>query len=466
MSSAFDIQGRNCLFQMLIGDDYLDVVCAKTFSFNRVYELKETTTVASGYDKEFRPRKKSYTISFNGVVQVLADSSKPTIKTLFDYAEQFLPVGYRLIYEDNTGNVMVIVGQCYVNSSIFNSNPINLLDGTVEMTGNGPIEILDEVPEFITLTVQVTGEADAKTRFILYEADGTIAYDTSTLLALLPTSGWLVQGETVIMQVQKGQYAWGISTDDILSSTNTFDLDITPAVAIGIPGGDYNQNSLPTVYDFLTNKTALFTIGPTTPPPSCVAPAIVGSPSLPNGQVGVPYNYSFSITGSPVFSLSNVTKPAWMTIAVVESPAASGLYIIQFSGTPDTTSISDVELDINNACGSVNFTDTLTVTSPGTLILFTWSNTVEAGAFGYLKIYKNGVNIVNQYGNGSGNFSIVSGDVIEAQSIGSIILEKTLTITGTVSGVIFTDTDTANVIHSFTPTAGQIYDIDGTINPL
>ncbi len=144
MSSVNDIQGRNCIFQMKIGDDYLDVLCAKTFSFNRVYELKETTTVASGFDKEYRPRKKSYTLSFNGVVQVVAEANKPTIKTLFDYGEGFLPVPYRIIYEDNTGNVLVVTGWAYVSSAIFNANPINLLDGTIELqvTGQSSFQML------------------------------------------------------------------------------------------------------------------------------------------------------------------------------------------------------------------------------------------------------------------------------------------------------------------------------------
>lgn len=261
---------------MKIGDDYLDVVCAKTFSLNRVYELKETTTVASGFDKEFRPRKKSYTISFNGVVQIVAEADKPTIKTMFDYAESFLPVSYRIIYEDNSSNVMVIQGATYINSAIFNANPINLLDGTIEMTGNGPIDILDAVPEFINVTVSVTGQADAKTRFILYTADGTIVYDTSTLLALLPTGGWLVQGESVVMSVQKGQYAWGVSTVDVISETNTFDLNITPAAHIDFTSSDLNQNSLPTTYDFLTDKTATFDIGQEAPPPCMRRPGYTG----------------------------------------------------------------------------------------------------------------------------------------------------------------------------------------------
>src|SRR4051812_43014580 len=47
--------------------------------------------------------------------------------------------------------------------------------------------------------------------------------------------------------------------------------------------------------------------------PDCVAPAIVGYPALPDGTNGVPYSYSFTLTGSMEFSLSNKVAPSWMT---------------------------------------------------------------------------------------------------------------------------------------------------------
>lgn len=466
MSSAFDIQGRNCIFQMLIGDTYMDVVCAKTFSFNRVYELKETTTVASGYDKEYRPRKKSYTISFNGVVQVIAESDKPTLKTLFDYAEQFLPVNYRLIYEDNSGNVLVIVGQCYANGAIFNANPINLLDGTTELTGNGPIEILDEVPDFINVTVAVEGVADAKCRFLLFDADGNIKYDTSTIEALLPYSGWIPQGVSVVIPVQKGQYAWGVSTDDIFADLSTFDLDITPAVNINIPYGDYSQNSLPDVYDFLIDKTATFTIGLPVPPPVCVPPAIVGIPALPDAVIGEPYTYSFSVNGSTTFNLSNITKPAWLNISII-SVSTSGC-VISMTGTPgvgdDGVGIL-VSFDINNACGTASFSDTIVVSTNPDLIIINYTFTDNLPSSSVFRIYKNGIAAIAPLtASGAGSINAVPGDVLQV-SVTEVGGTKNIVVNDSVSGDIYNVTN-GNTTNSFSWTAvlGSDYTITATIS--
>lgn len=461
MSSIYDIQGRNCIFQMKIGDDYLDVVCAKTFSLNRVYELKETTTVASGFDKEFRPRKKSYTISFNGVVQIVAEADKPTIKTMFDYAESFLPVSYRIIYEDNSSNVMVIQGSTYVNSAIFNANPINLLDGTIEMTGDGPIAILDAVPEFITLTVSVTGEADAKTRFILYEADGTIAYDTSTLLALLPTSGWLVQGESVTIQVQKGQYAWGVSTDEVLSDVNTFDLDITPAAHIDFTSADLSQNSLPTTYDFLTDKAAVFDIGISTPPPTCVPVAISGSPSMPDGQVGIPYTYSYVITGSSLFFIDNVTKPSWMALTITEF---LGDWVVTANGTPDTDGTGIVvSYDINNDCGAVPFSDTIDVAVNSDLVTINYDYTETSAPLGGFRIYVNSVLSLIVTSTATGFIQVNPDDAIEVRVIGSSVYSATLEVNSSVFGNIHLSSGPPPLSYSFTALASNIYDVIATV---
>lgn len=99
---------------------------------------------------------------------------------------------------------------------------------------------------------------------------------------------------------------------------------------------------------------------------TCVPVAIVGSPSLPDGHSGVGYGYSFSVSGDSPFSLSAIVNPAWMTIAVTGSS-------VGFTGTPD---ISDegtaipVSFTIDNACGSVDFADTIDVTSLARTLTF------------------------------------------------------------------------------------------------
>ncbi len=450
---VFDIQGKNCLFQLKIGDDYLTVVCAKSFTFNPVTDMKETTTVGSGFWKEFRPRKLSYTITFNGMLQVQSLVTQEKIKTFFDYQVQFLPLPYRMIYTDNSGNVMNVNGTVYVTSNLFDASPANLVNGTVEMQGNGGVEVLDYVPDFINVTVSVTGTADAKTRFILYKADGTVAYDTSTLLALLPTSGWLVQGESVILVVQKGQYAYGVSTSNVLSLTNTFDLNTTPAVHIAFGSADLNQNSLPTLYDFQTDKTAVFDIGATAPPPTCVAPAIVGSPSLPDGTALSSYSYSFNVTGSTPFNITNVTKPSWMAINV----SGNTILISGLIGTGDTGTNIPVSFDINNACGSVTFSDTFDVDLPGSPVCdIDWSFVRGGVPFGTLRIFVNAALVIDVNTTTSGSFSVNVGDAVEAQVIG--LSSKTLMVEDSTT-TLYNNTSTGVETFSFTATTGEDYTI-------
>lgn len=450
---AFDIQGRNCLFQLKIGDDFKTLVCAKSVTFNPITDMKETTTVGSGFWKEFRPRKLSYTITFNGMHQVESLTTQEKTKTLFDYQVGFLPMPYRIIYQDASGNVMNVNGSVYVTSSLFDISPANLVNATIELQGTGTVEVLDFIPTYINVTVSVTGTANAKTRFILYKADGTIVYDTSTLLALLPTGGWLVQGQSVVMVVQAGQYAYGVSTSDVQSLTNTFDLNTTPAVSIQFGNADLNQNSLPTVYDFLTDKTAVFNIGATAPPPTCVAPAIVGSPSLPDGTALSSYSYSFTVTGSTPFTITNVTKPTWMSIVA----NGNTIQISGLIGTGDTGSNIPVSFDINNACGSVTFSDTFNVNLPGTpLATVNWSFTRGGIPMGTLRIFVNAVLTVDQNTTSSGSFSVNAGDVVETQVIG--LSSKTLTVQNSTT-TLYNNTSTGVETYTFNAVSGETYTI-------
>lgn len=460
---VYDIQGKNCMFQLKIGDEYLTVVCAKSFTFNPVTDMKETTTVGSGFWKEFRPRKLSYTITFNGLLQVESLVTQEKIKTFYDYQVQFLPLPYRILYFDNSDNVMNVNGTVYVTSNLFDTSPANLVNGTTELQGTGPIEVLDFVPDYINVTVSVTGEADAKTRFILYEADGTIAYDTSTLLALLPTGGWLVQGESVVLVVQKGQYAWGVSTDEVISETNDFDLNITPALHIDFTSVDLNQNSLPTVYDFLTDKTATFTIGPTTPPPSCVAPSFANQDPMPDGQVGVSYSYSRPVSGSIPFSISNVTKPSWMTIAFVNSTT------ILISGTPDVAGTDvPISFDVTNGCGTANFADTINIAAaPPTSPVINWDYE-ENSPSGSFRIYKNSVLVIDTSVSDSGTLTVNAGDVIEAQVFGNFLTTlKHLLVENTTDSITMNDTTgTSTQIYSFAAAASKTYSITASTDPI
>lgn len=107
-----------------------------------------------------------------------------------------------------------------------------------------------------------------------------------------------------------------------------------------------------------TNTSSTFT-GEGISAPACVPVSIVGTPVLPDGFSGVDYSYSFNVAGDAPYSVTDYVGPAWLT------PSVAG-NIISLTGTPEIsdegTGIS-VAFTIENACGSVPFSDTIDITS-------------------------------------------------------------------------------------------------------
>lgn len=110
-----------------------------------------------------------------------------------------------------------------------------------------------------------------------------------------------------------------------------------------VNGGEVALSSLILHYqpcgqnDFITEEELL----------PCTPASIVGSPTLPNATVGVPYSYSFEVAGTGPFELGSIVKPSWMTISI------SGT-TISFSGTPSGGDIGTniaVGFDIHNCAG-------------------------------------------------------------------------------------------------------------------
>lgn len=461
MSSIYDIQGRNCIFQMKIGDDYLDVLCAKTFSFNRVYDLKETTTVGSGFDKEFRYHKKSYTISYNGVVQVVAEANKPTIKTLFDYGEGFLPVNYRLIYEDNSGNVMVIIGTVYLSSAIFNANPINLLDGTIEMSGSGGIEILDELPQPVNITITSSGDPDiaALIQFKLMNDNGDIIFDSGQLPEA--SGGDLTHPVNVTGQVQSGSYYffWQVNSESL---GNQFDLDAPPTKTTNFNDGIVNETSFGVqIYDFTADRAAEFTLGVNSPPPACVAPAFLTGLNNPTATVGTPWHGSVTLSGSQPFSLSNVTVPENMVVSVVGN-------VISFDwAAPQAGNDQTISFDVTNACGNISYDDDIDVSSnpDGVSLNFQYTESASAPAAACNgSLYVNAIQILHASTNKSEGFVINPGDTVEVRAYGPSSPNKRIEVIDSIDGVIY-DNTVNSTLHSyvFVTTIGHDYTVNVTV---
>lgn len=461
---VYDIQGLNCVFQLKIGDDYFTVVCAKSFTFNPVTDMKETTTVGSGFWKEFRPRKLSYTITFNGMLQVESQITQEKIKTFFDYQIGFLPLPYRLIYTDNSSNVMVVEGTVYVTSTLLDASPVNLVNGTIEMQGTGAVTVSDVIPDLATLNIVCTGDntIDAVVQFKLFNANGDTIFDSGQLPEA--SGGNLTHPFSVSAQIQKGSYSywWQVTCDSI---GNAFQLDAPPTASTLFNDNTTNDTTFGVQeYDFTTTRTATFTLGTPAPPPACVAPSIPGSPTLHDGQVSVPWATSFAISGSAPFGITINNRPSWMTITIIDNGAGS--YYVQFAGTPDATGTGVlIDIDITNACGSVNFSDTIDVAAaPVTTSTIAWELD-EIGGVGSLRIFRNAVLVVDATADSSGSFVANAGDTIEAQVLGIPFFTKFLEVRNVTDTItLYSNTSNSSEIYSFVVVAAKTYSILGEID--
>lgn len=148
---------------------------------------------------------------------------------------------------------------------------------------------------------------------------------------------------TIITLSDAGQLNYSLGAGTVNEAPQTHKLRITPVGAVGVGS--------------CSAAVATYTYSP------CISLGIAGTPVLPNGTVGVPYFYSFDLTGSAPFTIGGtVTDPSWMTIAVVGSS-------VQFTGTPTTAAagipVSFVLLNCSGA--TVTFSQTFTVAASTSL---------------------------------------------------------------------------------------------------
>lgn len=454
---VFDIQGLNCVFQVKIGDDYKTVVCAKSFTFNPITDMKETTTVGSGFWKEFRPRKLSYTITFNGMLQVESLASQEVAKTLLTRQTQFLAFEYQLIYEDNSGNVMIVRGSAYVTSSLFDASPVNLVNATHELQGTGPIELLDQLPVPININIVSTGDISigAFIQFKLIDSNGEVIFDSGHLPEA--SGGNLSHPVNVTGQVQSGSYyfLWVVTADSV---GNVFDLDAPPTKTTAFNDATQSENSFGVqIYDFTADRTATFALGISTPPPTCVAPGHTGLNNT-GGTTGTFYTGTVTLTGSQPFTLSNITKPSWLTLSLTDN-------IVTLSGMPTAGLNQDVSFDMTNACGTASFADQIDISSSPTANTINYTYDEDGtfqGSSCSFKIFVNATVQAFLTVDGSSVIFTNPGDTVEVQISGVSGARKHIDIQDSVSGEIY-NADVTTVVHSyvFVTTLGHDYTING-----
>lgn len=453
------IQSNKCLFQVLVNDDYLTVMCLRSFNVGTSTTEKETTTPADGKYKDFDYKQLTFRASLDGVLY-----RETTGNTIFDFAQaqnNFLEINFRAVYEDEAGLYKVLKGQAIVMGTNIEASAGNLASGSVELLGKGMYTIEDTLPEFVNLRILIYNNplAEAFVKFWLINADGEAVFQTDTLPQASGSN--LANPLDITVPVPKGTwYYWFQVTSNFVG--NQFDLDAPPTKITAFNNGVFNEGSFPAqLYDFTADREVSFGIGVATPPPACVAPGITQGLDDPSATVGTPWQGQVILSGSQPFTLSNVVKPAWMNIAIVGN-------VITLSGNPEAGINQPISFDFSNACGSVSpgYVDDIDVSANPSAVLINYDFDEGPGisANVFFRIYINAVLVVGVSADASSNLFAVPGDAIEIQMSGSINAGKHIDVQATVDGEIYNTTQAPgvgiNLIANFTAVAGNDYQIN------
>ena len=451
------IQSNSCVFQVKVNDVYTTVMCLRSFSFNPTVTEKEITPPGNGKFKSYDYKQISYTVSGDGVMY-REDGINPVIFSFAEYQKNFLEVPFRALYKDEANQYKVITGQAIVRNCNIEASAGQIASGTFELLGQGEYTTADALPEFVNLRIHTTGSptAQALFQFRLINADGEAVFQTDQLPQ--SSGGNLANPIDITVPVPKGSwYYWfNISTEAI---GNQMVLNAPPGKTSGFNMGLFNESSFPTqLYDLTANRDLDIQLGINNPPPTCVAPVIASS-NIPNGTNHITWNGTVNVSGSQPFTVSNVTKPAWMNITI-----SGG--VISLSGVPNATGINiPISFDVTNACGTVSFSDTFNISANANEIFINWDYSEDAGtpSQSIFLIFVNGAQAVGQNTTGTGTLVVNPGDTVEARIIGPIIIQKTIEVSNRF-GVIDTQTGAGSMVASvFSPNAiAQPYSIIAT----
>ncbi|HEU4901176.1 MAG TPA: hypothetical protein VFT06_00250 [Flavisolibacter sp.] len=98
------VKGKDVIIYQVDGTDK-PVICAKSCTITKSWEVLETTNRTSGRGREFRNRRYEWDFSLNGIVSLDLDGTKKGIFDFFDGAEKDI----KAVFTDGT-NTKTLTG--------------------------------------------------------------------------------------------------------------------------------------------------------------------------------------------------------------------------------------------------------------------------------------------------------------------------------------------------------------------
>lgn len=452
------INAKNCLFQVKFGDDFVTVMCAKRVSVDRTVTTKEITDTSDGQYRSFDYKDKSHTVDLD-MVTLIQDDVNPVLFDFGEWQDNFLEIEYRIIYKNSINQFKVFRGTGIIETVSDTIEAGQLAQGTIHIQGSGKYYFEDVIPEYINLTMVMTGNDDdinARFRFKLTDINGDTILDS----ALLPEAdaNYINNPANLVKPVLKGLYYfyWQVISE---TENNTWSLTATPTASGTFDTGTQSVNDHGgTLRDFNADRSITFTLGGAVPPPTCVPPSLP-THSMPDGQTGVAYTDIISVTGTSPMSLSNITKPSWMNLYI---NVVGGSTQVIMAGTPDAegTGIT-VSFDITNACGTDSYSDAIDITAGPEMIPIVYFLTQNAG-IASLRIYVNGIQQVFATGTTSGIIHCLVGDAVQATlTKAPFITQAHLIVDSDVDGNLYDQDGLGLATFEWTALTGREYTVDG-----
>lgn len=452
-----NIQGSDVLIQALVGDDYLSVACARSVNLRTGASLKETTTKGDGRYEAWDYDKLSAAMTIEGLLRIQEDGSI----TIFDFMEwqnQFMETQMRILFRIPSSNlVKVFRGTGIIEDVNCNGSAAQVADGTVQIKISGQYFLEDAIPEYINVTFRADGFVGSEGIFKirLIDALGNVIFTTEDFDQVV-LGGWLQSPYEIVKRVQKGD--WKVYMEYEVNSDNNILTVTENTIPDNTVFGTGSGNLTTETYSFIVDSEIVIGMGEPVPPPPCIDVVIPARAPMPDAQEGTPYSYSFPITGTSPFTISNVTKPEWMNIGVAGN-------IVTLSGTPVGFGTGiEVSFDITNcASGIAHFTDEIDVAELIDPILLTYAlQTVSE--FAILRIFVNGSQVAELSGSFSASeMPLNPGDVVTARLSGLSFTSKTLLVTKDEVTELYNSTSTLTREFTFTVEEGSNYYVEGQV---
>jgi hypothetical protein len=243
-----------------------------------------------------------------------------------------------------------------------------------EVFGTITQQVTADTP-YVVVPIQYTGEGSDGTHSLIISFYGMTNVVTDCAVDFVIGDSGDCIGVTIVEPVVlpdafvDSPYSYAIT----LSGTSPFALDtiVKPAwMTIGVTGNIINFTGTPDSGDVTTGLTISFNVT------NCSSGFIqqvedeidvldeceevsFTEPTLPDAIANQGYSVTIPLLGTPPFSLSGITKPTWMGIAIVGST-------VELTGTPVEGDVAEgvtVAFTVENDCGDQALSQTIDVTN-------------------------------------------------------------------------------------------------------